>query len=161
MSVSRSLFRTKQNKIDFPVVLNFFYNIKVTNLVLSWSRKDCDGTWVEMLQLRPSKMKQGCRLANSCAFNPARKRPGHFLQCAFSHVALTGAEAILQTEENSALNTDTGIGYGKGFLDHSIYFPDKADLSSVFPSASSVLWISCASAVLSFFPKVEWTKYFI
>lgn len=36
-------------------------------------------------------------------------------------------------------------------LDHAIYFPDKADLFSVFPSASSVLWISLCFCCLGFF----------
>lgn len=44
-------------KLLFLVVLNFFYNTKVTNLALSWSSKGCAGTWVEMLQLRPSKVR--------------------------------------------------------------------------------------------------------
>lgn len=126
----------EQNKIKliFPVVLNLFYNIKATGLFLSWSSKGCTGTWVEPWQLRLSKTRQGCRLAGLRAFTPARKRPGNFPWRAFSHAALTGAEAVLQMEENTALNTETGAGDGKGLLGHSVHFSAKADLSSAFPS---------------------------
>lgn len=48
----------------------------------------------------------------------------------------------LQIEGNPALNLGAGDGDGKSLLKHSVHFPDKADLSSVVPTASSVLCIS-------------------
>lgn len=86
-------------------------------------------------------------------FYPRKKEPGTFPLACFP--LATEAETALQTEENHALNTGTGDGDGKGVLDRSVHFPDKADLSSAFPVASSARCISLCFCCLGFFFKVE------
>lgn len=87
-----------------------------------------------------------------CVLLPLQERAEEISpRIAFSHAAPTEAETVLQIGENHALNTGTGAGDGKGLLDRSVHFPDKADLSAAFPVASPVLCISLCSCCLGFF----------
>jgi len=143
----------EQNKIRliFPAVLNLFYNIKAIGLILHCSGKGCTGTWVKPWQLRPFRDKA---LADLHAFTRARKSPGNFPLHAFSLTALTGAEAVLQIEENSALNTGTGAGMEKACWITQFISLTKQICPLPFPVLHLSCVFPCASAILGFF-KVE------
>lgn len=140
----------EQNKIKliFPVILNLFYNIKATSLILSWEQQRL--RWY-LDRAVAAETLWGCRLAGLHAFTPSRKRPGNFPLCAFSHAVLSRAEAILQTEENAALNAGAGARDRICSLDRLVHFPDKAGMSSAFPRASSILGVFLCFCCPGFF----------